>query len=207
VSLLLGVSCKSIESSQKIKNQKLGNQKFYTSGNTLVYNSNMASRLKDKHITFDDAQIFKSQLNSRNIKIVRLTSEGGQTRASKIIGNLIIENNLDTEADGECSSACSLIFVAGKNRKLMGNAKLGFHTSLARINDYKSTRQRVEKLDEQLSYENIITHYTRLESAQEIIFLQKQGIKTSFALKVLQVHPLDMWYPTRSELTKSGVIN
>ena len=183
------------------------NKKFSLKGTTLVYNSNLSSDPDRNYITFDDAKVFKKYLDENNIKTLRLTSEGGQQGASLDIKDLVLEHELNTEAKGECSSACSIIFVAGQKRKLIGRAKLGFHTTLTRIEDFEKRKKVVEGYDERLDYENTIAYFQRLASVEEIVFFQMQGIDIYFALRVLRVHPLDMWYPKREELEKYGVVN
>jgi hypothetical protein len=182
------------------------NKKFSLKGTTLVYNSNLSSDPDRNYITFDDAKVFKKYLDENNIKTLRLTSEGGQQGASLDIKDLVLEHELNTEAKGECSSACSIIFVAGQKRKLIGKAKLGFHTTFTRIEDFEKRKKVVEGYDERLDYENTIAYFQRLASVEEIVFFQMQGIDIYFALRVLRVHPLDMWYPERKELIKYGVV-
>lgn len=183
------------------------NKKFSLKGTTLVYNSNLSSDPDRNYITFDDAKVFKKYLDENNIKTLRLTSEGGQQGASLDIKDLVFEHELNTEAKGECSSACSIIFVAGQKRKLIGRAKLGFHTTFTRIEDFEKRKKLVEGYDERLDYENTIAYFQRLATVEEIVFFQMQGIDIYFALRVLRVHPLDMWYPEREELEKYGVVN
>ena len=69
------------------------------------------------YITFDDAKVFEEYLEKNNIETLRLTSEGGQQGAALDIKDLVLEYKLNTEVKGECSSACSIIFVAGLLQK------------------------------------------------------------------------------------------
>ena len=128
------------------------NKKFALQGTTLVYNSNLSSDPDRNYITFDDAKVFKKYLDENNIKTLRLTSEGGQQGASLDIKDLVLEHELNTEAKGECSSACSIIFVAGQKRKLIGRAKLGFHTTFTRIEDFEKRKKLVEGLKDNKIY-------------------------------------------------------
>ena len=183
------------------------NRKFSLKGTTLVYNTNLSTDPDQNYITFDDAKVFKKYLDENNIKTLRLTSEGGQQGASLDIKGLVLEHELNTEVKGECSSACSIIFVAGQKRKLIGKAKLGFHTTFTRIEDFEKRKKVVEGYDERLDYENTIAYFQRLSTANEIVFFLTQGIDLYFALRVQKVHPLDIWFPKRKELIKYGVVN
>ena len=100
---------------------------------------------------------------------------------------------------------CLFNYFCGRSkRKLIGRAKLGFHTTFTRIEDFEKRKKVVEGYDERLDYENTISHF------QEPLLLTRlysltQGID-SFALRVQKVHPLDMWFPSHKELIKYGVV-
>ena len=183
------------------------NKKFSLKGTTLIYNSNLTSDPDQNYITFDDAKVFEEYLEKNNIETLRLTSEGGQQGAALDIKDLVLEYKLNTEVKGECSSACSIIFVAGQKRKLIGKAKLGFHTTFTRIEDFEKRKKVVEGYDERLDYENTISYFSKASTADEIIFFLTQGIDLYFALRVQKVHPLDIWFPSNKELIKYGVVN
>ena len=183
------------------------NKKFALQGTTLVYNSNLSSDPDLDYITFDDAKVIKQYLDKNNIKTLRLTSKGGQQGAMLDIKDLVLKYKLDTEAKGECESACSIIFVAGQKRSVIGKAKLGFHTTFTKIDDFEKRKKLVEGYDKRLDYENTIAYFSKVSAANEIVFFQMQGIHIYFALRVLKVHPLDMWYPKHKDLIDYGVLN
>ncbi len=183
------------------------NKKFVLDGTTLIYNDDLPNISEEDFITIDDVDIFKHYFENYNVKTLRLTSGGGQDFAGHQIRDLVQKYEIDTEARGECSSACSFIFLAGKKRSLIGDASLGFHNRYTKVENQNERIKKVEKFDERLDYENTIAHFTRLNVVNEIVFYQVQGIDMFFILKMLKVHPADMWYPKRDELKKYGVIN
>ena len=93
------------------------NKKFSLQGTTLIYNSNLSVDPNLNYITFDDVKVFKQYLDNNDIKTLRLTSKGGQQGAMLDIKDLVLNHKLDTEAKGECESACSIIFIAGQKKK------------------------------------------------------------------------------------------
>ncbi len=183
------------------------NKKFVLDGKTLIYNDNLPNISEEDFITIDDVKIFKHFFENYNINTLRLSSSGGQDFAGHKIRDLVQKYNINTEAAGECSSACSFIFLAGKKRKLLRNAKLGFHNRYTKVEDQNARIKKVEAFDERLDYENTIAHFTRLNVTNEIVFYQMQGIDMFFILRMLKVHPKDMWYPDIEELKKYGVLN
>ena len=76
-----------------------------------------------------------------------------------------------------------------------------------KVEDQNARIKKVEAFDERLDYENTIAHFTRLNVTNEIVFYQMQGIDMFFILRMLKVHPKDMWYPDIEELKKYGVLN
>jgi hypothetical protein len=58
-----------------------------------------------------------------------LKGPGGSLEAGYAIADLVLEHQLNVTipASTDCASACSLIFVAGKNRKMEELSRLGFH--------------------------------------------------------------------------------
>lgn len=183
------------------------NKKFSLQGTTLIYNSNLSVDPNLNYITFDDVKVFEQYLDKNDIKTLRLTSKGGQQGAMLDIKDLVLKHKLDTEAKGECESACSIIFIAGQKRSVIGKAKLGFHTTFTKIDDFEKRKKLVEGYDDRLDYENTIAYFSKVSAVNEVVFFQTQGIDIYFALRVLKVHPLDMWYPKHKDLIDYGVIN
>ena len=61
------------------------------------------------------------------VKTVALHSQGGVAIAGLGIAYLIHYRHLDTEAYGDCVSACAMIWLAGKHRMVRGTAKVLQH--------------------------------------------------------------------------------
>ena len=181
--------------------------KIKLEGKTLIYNTNSSELTQSKQITHKDYENVKAILSRAQVETLRITSLGGKVTASQDIANLVLKYNLNTEAEGECSSACIIIFVAGKKRTLLKNSKLGFHSPSSEIKDYEEARYRVEKLDKSLDYENTIIYNSRIKILDEIEFMISRGVNFDFISKAFRIHPAKMWYPSRKELTISGFIN
>lgn len=181
--------------------------KIKLEGKTLVYNTNSPELTQSQQITHKDYENVKTILSSAQVETLRITSLGGEVTASQKIARLVLKYNLNTEAQGECSSACIIIFVAGKKRTLLKNSKLGFHSPSSEIKDYQEARKRVEKLDKNLDYENTIIYNSRIKILDEIEFMTSRGVNFDFVSKAFRIHPATMWYPSRKELAISGLIN
>ena len=194
-------------SSQAIADSK----KFERRGTVLVYNSNISDDKDVSSITQADLQLFKDYIEDKRfwkkIWTIRLTSKGGNEEAAYKIANLIIKHKLDTQVAGMCASACTEIFIAGKKRRLMRQAKLSFHPHYL-PEDYVDHHKRwLEELFPNLDYMEAVAHNERLSTVSKIARFASRGIDLEFSFRVLSIHPDEEWIPTRYELEEYGVIN
>lgn len=91
-------------------------------------------------------------------RIVLLNSNGGNVQIAMRSGEMIRSLNLNTQLFGRCESACSLIFIAGKERyvvegSLFSWTKMGFHQMSVKSSNEKSC------LDEATMSENLKTSF------------------------------------------------
>ena len=61
------------------------------------------------------------------VREVLLDSPGGRVHAARGIALMVTDRGLDTRVERICASACTLIFIAGTERKVAPGGKLGFH--------------------------------------------------------------------------------
>ena len=115
------------------------------------------------------------------VQRIRLNSGGGLQGEAEEAARLIHTRHLDTVVSAECSSACTVIFVAGIHRQLDATGKLGFH-ALQPINPDAG-----------------------VYFAQSLAYAP-YGIGETFVRRVVQVPPGSMWYPTRAELIEAHVL-
>ena len=119
------------------------------------------------------------------VKTVIFDSGGGWIREGRLVAAVISERELGTHVDGECSSACTLAFLAGKERTLGPRGRLGFHqvrsvgrSDLGRLLDIDRTKS----------------------------IYQSAGLPSDFVEKVTATPSDKIWYPTVAELRAAHVI-
>lgn len=113
---------------------------------------------------------------------LRLDSPGGFVNEALQAANAIRERQLDTFVSGECSSACTLIFAAGRERIIGPEAHLGFHSA---------------------RFDNPFQDRPNESSSKEYLAL---GIAPDFIRRADRVPAYKMWYPTQAELLTAHVI-
>lgn len=62
-----------------------------------------------------------------SITTVRLTSPGGRVVEARAMSELITRRGLTTLAAGNCASACTVLFMAGRERLVESATTVGFH--------------------------------------------------------------------------------
>lgn len=123
-----------------------------------------------------------------SINWVRLHSEGGLVFAARAIASIVMEHSLSTYSDLACYSACTLVFVAGKERLLSSQARLGFH------------QYSVESPVDLVAVDPLRAQQTDQD------YLLGRGIATEFVDDVFQSGPDTMWFPDRDVLVRAKVI-
>ncbi|MEJ6709079.1 MAG: hypothetical protein QNK92_09825 [Amylibacter sp.] len=73
-----------------------------------------------------DYQILTELKATQNVRLVVLQSAGGSVQAGRAIGLFVSANGIDTRVDGQCFSACTLVFVGGVQRALGPQGSWGF---------------------------------------------------------------------------------
>ena len=120
------------------------------------------------------------------VKTVVLSSNGGWIREGRMLAEVIRRHHLDTYVEGYCASACTIAFLAGRDRAAAPNAKIGFHASRA-IGDQSGKIVRQETLE-------LLGIY------------RSAGLSDAFIRRVGSTPNSQMWYPTTEEMLTAGVL-
>ena len=141
----------------------------------------------DGTITHKVTERFKALIDQYpDIDQVSISSFGGRTNAGVAIASIISKRKLNTVAVGECSSACTFIFLSGKIRKFDINAAWGFHSpKILGLSDLES----------------------RFESPDVTDAYQAAGLSDAFISKALSTPSASMWYPSDDVLIRQGAVN
>lgn len=125
---------------------------------------------------------------SPDLQRVTLSSPGGHIYEARGFAKLILERGLNTQAVGDCTSACTLPFVAGQTRSLAQGARLGFH-------------QYALNFDTALPQIDL-----KAEQEKDRAFFRSQGVSTAFLDAMFDAPSTGLWYLTRSEARAAGLV-
>ena len=185
--------------------------KFKVNGDTIVYDTNLAEAKEDQEINWDDAEALEKLLRKNSdVKVLHLESYGGLTEAAQYIADVVIDYELNTYVDGECSSSCVIIFLGGEKRTLARGSWLGFHKtywSSKDMKEYYEAEKENEEWESPFDFSEWVYADTQNLILEDFEYMLERGVSPAFVIKTLRADSDDMWYPRRKELVAAGVVN
>jgi hypothetical protein len=137
-------------------------------------------------ITFGVTQELERFLNAMaGVRSVRLNSTGGRILEAQKMSDAIRSRDLATVVAADCLSACTIVFLGGKERLMLPSARLGFH---------------------QPAFRGMTAADRRAAIATEQLRLQSFGLSSAFAARATSASPSGMWYPDPDELVRERVV-
>jgi len=142
-------------------------------------------------------------LHAPKLKRVYLASSGGLTIEARLIAALVRKRHLDTYVEHYCASACTQVFVSGRERVLGPEAELGFHQAVA-VDDKGETKALTKAGTQRLTPLLVfgINGNDTLRLAYE-----QAGIEQWFITKALATGRDEVWLPSTVELAAAHVIS
>ncbi|MGZ8273081.1 MAG: hypothetical protein ACXWUM_04140 [Burkholderiaceae bacterium] len=119
------------------------------------------------------------------ITTVRLTSPGGRVVEARDLADTIRERGLTTIAAGNCASACTVIFMAGRDRLLGPAGNIGFHR-------YRSPDPAQEEAQANMAIDRRL--------------FRTQGVPNWFLDQAFDTPNSGMWRPSLAEMKVANVI-
>ena len=184
--------------------------KFNLGGSKLIYDTFASSNADEQEITWEDVDELEALLKSEpSIREIELNSAGGDIEAAFYMADLIIDFELDTNVNGTCESACTLILLAGEKRTVERGSWVGFHQSYwdaPYIQDYFERNKDSEGWSNAFDFASWLYGDTQQEVLRNLQYFVERGVDAGFAIKTMKATSDDMWYPRRKELEAAGVI-
>lgn len=122
-----------------------------------------------------------------------IASPGGLVIEGGMAAHFIRSRAMNVTAVNLCSSSCTMVLAAGKERTAQAGARIGFHKSYS---PYVSRYYPPEKKG--------------LEAVSDIIFRQsyeKSGIAPDFIDKALAIPSTTLWHPPHELLRAAGILS
>jgi hypothetical protein len=188
-------------------------QSRYTiEGDTLTLDMTVAApgyEFNGKLDEYDGTEVMSYLFDHPEINTLRVTGPGGYGPAGRAISTYLVEHGINTEAFGECASACARIFLGGKSRMLSPGATLGFHRPWidkeSEKRFYEANRIK-EKWEDEFDYVPWIYDVALQDMLEGIKFMRSRDVDIGFILKIYSTSSYDMWEPSRAELLEAGVL-
>lgn len=188
------------------------NERFETDGKELIFNLKVpyTDDPKSTKLIWRDVEEFQLYvMENPALRLVSISGPGGHGPAAEEIAKTILEFDLDTQAFGDCMSACSRIFLAGRARTLANGARLGFHRPYiigTEEREYFLSHRENRGWDTEFDYVEWIYDVAWGDTLQTIEFMTSRGVSLAFILEAFAYNSYDMWFPENEILLKSGVL-
>ena len=101
------------------------------------------------------------------------------------MSDLIRARGLSTFVAQDCMSACTIVFLGGRQREIFPSARIGFH---------------------QPAFRGMTAASRAAAIATEQARLQRFGLSREFAARANTATPTGMWYPDKDELVREKVV-
>jgi len=190
----------------------LAQSRYAIEGDTLTFDMTVAApgyEFNGKLDEYDGTEVMSYLFDHPEINTLRVTGPGGYGPAGRAISAYLVEHGINTEAFGECASACARIFLGGKSRILAPGGTLGFHRPWidkeSEKNFYKANRVK-KKWEEEFDYVPWIYNVAIGDVVESIEFMRSRDVDIDFILKIYSINSYDMWYPSPGELLEAGVL-
>ena len=158
---------------------------------------------------YDETEVISYLFDHPEITTLRVTGPGGYMPAASAIAEYLIRHDINTEAIGECDSACAQIFLGGKTRTLAPGAKLGFHRPhLIKEREKQFYEENHVKKGWKDRFDYGIDTYdlAMLHMVKRIEYMLSRGVDIDFILKKYTTSSYDIWHPSKEELLEAGVL-
>ncbi len=114
-----------------------------------------------------------------------LNSNGGRLLEAQQLARMVRQRHLDTYVEDQCVSACTYVFLAGKERAATPSARIGFH---------------------QPSFPGFDAAAESVATTEMLDVYRAAGLSEAFVQRIGRTPPENMWYPSRDELIEAHVI-
>jgi len=181
---------------------------FKVDGETIYYDTVNTEGVDGVDFGHDE-ELLKLLKQNTSVKKIVLNSTGGFIPPSKKMSALVIDANLDTHVEFECSSSCVTIFLGGKNRTLALGARLGFHKSYWEadsIEAYYNKGKEEGDWENHFEFASWLYEDTQAEVFEDFEYLLERGVSPRFAIETLKAGADGMWHPRRQKLLESGLL-
>ena len=190
----------------------LGQSRYTIEGDTLTLDMTVAApshEFDGALDEYDETEVISYLFDNPQIKILRVTGPGGYLPTASAIAEYLIRHDINTEAMGECNSACAHIFLGGKTRTLALGAKLGFHRphlNKEREKQFYEENHVKKGWKDRFDYGIDTYDLAMLHMVKSIEYMLNRGVNIDFILKRYSTSSYDIWYPSKAELLEAGVL-
>lgn len=184
--------------------------KFRVEGDRVIYDTFDVPDGLDDDLESGDAEGLREILNAHpDVTTLELNSGGGSLWAARKMSDIVIDYGLNTHVNGDCSSSCVRVFLAGAERSMGRGSRIGFHInswSAGNVENYYDNQAEKEGWNDPFEFASWMYEDTQKETHEGLLYMVDRGVDPLFAIQTMQASAGDMWYPYRIKLRAAGVL-
>ncbi|MFY8041528.1 MAG: ATP-dependent Clp protease proteolytic subunit, partial [Rhodoferax sp.] len=151
----------------------------------VLHNPHLGRIVLRGEIGFGSLVALEKAINTKpTLTLLEVESPGGYAVEGLAMARLIEKHKLDTVSLGQCASACTLLLVAGQERYLGPEAKVGFHRSWSYAGGFGNGWNR--------------TDYAIAD------FYSARNTADAFIKTALDTPGYRLWFPTAGQMFDAG---
>ena len=185
-------------------------QRFTLDGARLTFNGSVEDADGEVGISHPDSMSLRSYLFEHpEIETLELSSTGGDLFAALDMASVLIDFGINTFVQSECSSACTLVFLAGSDRTLAPGGRLGFHSGRwrsDRIRSFYELNREAKGWVDEFAFASWVYEESTRSFNKRLEYLVSRGVDIEFIIRVAYVNSDDIWFPSRDELVNYGIL-
>jgi hypothetical protein len=185
-------------------------QRFTLDGTRLVFDASVVG--EDGYDGIDDPDAIELRaflFEHPEIELLELNAEGGFVTAALDMAAVVVDYEIDTVVTGRCESACTLVFLAGANRTLAKGGRLGFHSaswSRDSLKDFYEQAQESRGWADEFAFASWVYEESIRDFNKKLEYKVSRGVDVEFIIRAAYVNNDDIWYPSREELVRYGLL-
>ena len=185
-------------------------QRFTLDGTRLVFDGSVEG--EDGYDGIDDPDAIELRtflFENPEIEVLELSAEGGIVTAALDMAAVVVDYEINTVVTGRCESACTLVFLAGANRTLEKGGRLGFHSaswSRENLKDFYEQMQQSRGWADEFAFASWVYEESIRDFNKKLEYMVSRGVNVEFIIRAAYVNNDDIWYPSRDELIKFGLL-
>ena len=185
-------------------------QRMVVDGSAIVFKGDVAPEFGEDGLADDYQHLLDLAAANPEVTKIVLTGSFPATRFAVEVARGIESLGLATEIVGECTDGCVYMFVAGKQRTLGKDGRLGLRRMTIKASQLREQfeyDQAYYGWQDEFGQAAMVYDLGQSSMYWALQYLIARRVSLDFALRIFATPREDMWWPEREEMVVGGVLS